>query len=852
MKMRKNVKQATCVIKRRTSVLSAAMVLGFAACAMGETTRVDELFLSSAQTLEVNAGDTYEIGLVRGSGLLTKTGGGALKVYCVAEGGVQIAVSEGSLAFGFEQLPVAASNAWFRVDASDMSTMTVVEEGGTNFVTRWNDANGGSRYATPCTTSKDWRPNPETRRPFLRNGFQNGRAVVDFGSYLRSELKDQGRYGAAMHWSEACTAVREVFIVVSDTEDLVGLSSSLAGPFLLGHSDEYNFHRGMMYSGGTALIYEYNSHTANLRNDKWRLDGRPLSSPSGATLPSGFHVVNMRATDNVKASSFAHDREIAYGGQRLAECLVFDSELSDSDRIRIQAYLSMKWRSAPIASLSMADGTTLDLGQGTRLSIDSFSVSGTATLMRDGEVVSTLSDKNAANVLISSDAAISADGVVKGSRWAFLSDGRVSVSDSANLDAVSAAGKFIKEGSGDLVVCRAMDSQDIVVAEGNLTVSPLMSQSSFFHVDASDSSTMETVLENGTNFVTRWNDAVGGSCHADSSSYTSSWRSSPETRRPFLRVNPQNGLSIVDFGSYLTSTVSDGYGAAMDWSETCTEIREVFLVVADTEDLIGLRSKYSGKDINGPFLLGHNNGVYNFHRATIYGDGHPVFLKSNASAGLRNGVCWLDTRTVTPTSAAFPDNNLHVVNFQSMNNVAANAFARDRNLAFGGMRIAECVVFTSAADVSESERLRKQLLVKWLASNEANVFDYQYRDVTVAAGSRAAFPYAGVSASGTLSIGGTIEAVRVSANAIAVSSECAAVTGKLVLPETGTVSLSDFGAAANTTVKILSAGSVSCSGRMRGWRAVGDIAERFNVVFTAESDGLYATFKPKGMVIRVF
>ena len=839
----------------KTMQVAFAFVLSLVSiCAMAEIRRLDEIYLSSSQEIEVGEGDTLEIGILGGNSLLTKKGLGTLKIYCVAAGEVRIAVHEGRLAFGLEELPLAASNAWFRVDASDLSTMTIVEQNGTNFVTRWNDANGGSRYAIPCETTKTWRSNPDERLPFLRQGFQNGRNVVDFGSYLRSELKNQGRYGAAMHWSEACENVREAFIVVSDTEDLKGLSSDLPGPFLLGHSDEYNFHRGMLYNGDAALVYEYNSHTANLRNENWRLDGRPISSPVSATLPAGFHVVNMRANSNVKASAFAHDREISYGGQRIAECLIFESELSEADRNRTQAYLSMKWRPAPIASLSMADGTSLDLGRGARLDVGLLSVSGTTTLTRDGTTVSVLSDKSVENVLISFDEEVNADDVVPGSRCIFLADARISVSGTVNLDGIVADGEFCKDGSGNLVVCRAMDSRDVSVVGGSLTVSPLQSKHSFFHTDASDISSMEIKSENGTNFVTRWNDAVGGGRYAVASTYTSNWRPSPELRCPFLRKNSFNDLYMVDFGPYLTKDVADGYGAAMDWSDTCTGIREVFLVAADTEDLINLRQRYGNKDINGPFLMGHTGDFYNFHRELLWNNGHPVFLKSNAAAGLKNGVCWLDWRTVTPTSAAFPDNNLHVLNFQTTAGVTANAFARDRKIAFGGIRIAECIVFTSPADILESERLRKQLLVKWLAFSDDYVYNYTYRNLTVAAGCTARFPYAGVESSGMLSIGGEIDAVRVAANSILLSSLSASVTGALVIPETGTISLSldDFkNVQCNVPVKIISAGSVSRLGKLSDWSVGGNVIDRYKVLLSAESDGIYATFRPRGFTITV-
>ena len=46
--------------------------------------------------------------------------------------------------------------------------MVLEEQNGTNFVTRWNDAFGGSVYAEPSTkTFPTWLPDPANRRPFI-------------------------------------------------------------------------------------------------------------------------------------------------------------------------------------------------------------------------------------------------------------------------------------------------------------------------------------------------------------------------------------------------------------------------------------------------------------------------------------------------------------------------------------------------------------------------------------------------------------------------------------------------------------------------------------------------------------
>ena len=106
-------------------------------------------------------------------------------------------------------------DAVFHFDASDTSTMTIVSENGTNYVTRWNCVSG-NRYATVLGN-----------RPFL--GTFNGMTVVDFGTFNNDPYDHPDGYGASMAWSEADRAIREVFMVYSDVA-----AENPGDPFFLG------------------------------------------------------------------------------------------------------------------------------------------------------------------------------------------------------------------------------------------------------------------------------------------------------------------------------------------------------------------------------------------------------------------------------------------------------------------------------------------------------------------------------------------------------------------------------------------------------------------------------------------
>ena len=287
-----------------------------------------------------------------------KEGAGTANVYSLSSAVTSIDVRGGTLAFHSAEMP---SNAWFHVDASRADTLTAVEENGTNFVTRWNDADGGSVYATAGT------------RPFVNTNALDGRATIDFGSYHYPSEGVTG-YGGFMNWSATDEAIREVFVVCSDTEDIADLPETMTGNFLLGDSSKYNFHRGLNRS----LFISFTD--AAIRNGLIEVDGvvRAMDYP----LPDGFHLVHLRTTGNVRANAFARNRSYSYGGLRIAEVAVYNRVLADDEARSATFGLLGKWLGAGITSarafetLQVSERATLDLS-GMSVSVSNLHCRGT-------------------------------------------------------------------------------------------------------------------------------------------------------------------------------------------------------------------------------------------------------------------------------------------------------------------------------------------------------------------------------------------------------------------------------------------------------------------------------------------
>ena len=224
--------------------------------------------------------------------------------------------------FGAEAAGLPVSGAAFHVDASAASTLTTELVNGTNFVTKWSDASGGSRYASQDKAEF---------RPWI--DYADGLPFVDFGPgrYVGREPYEQTGY---LKWSSTDSSIREIFLVYSDYPEK-------SGSFILSAQGSYQFHRA------GKKLFNTTYAEAKLRNGVIEVDGESVDNNT-YELPEGFHIIHLRTTGGVTADRFASDRDqYQLGAQRLREVIVYDSTLSDEQAQEIYEYLKVKWWSAP-------------------------------------------------------------------------------------------------------------------------------------------------------------------------------------------------------------------------------------------------------------------------------------------------------------------------------------------------------------------------------------------------------------------------------------------------------------------------------------------------------------------------
>ena len=320
------------------------------------------------------------------------------------------------------------------------------------------------------------------------------------------------------------------------------------------------------------------------------------------------------------------------------------------------------------------------------------------------------------------------------------------------IDTLAGAYTLTKTGGGTLEIRYSKSaSANIVVSEGLVRfANPRPDEifaKAYFHVDASDLSSMVIETINGTNFVKRWNDTDGGPHWA--TNCTTEWqcRTNPENRLPFLRMNFQNGLPVMDFGSlltrYNTNEVGEalGYGAAMKFDVTTPYIKEGFTVASDTEDYDEWPScpSYSSA-MSGMSFFSHETA----YRFTRHEYKTPCRLGIMTDNGQNNNYfavgksVWYDGSVLTD----HPKNTTPTIGFHIYRihptvdgNTTFNNFAAEfvgslngGNRSYGGQRIAEYVLFTnttetgeSAMTTNEAEMVNRYLRVKWFPQTIAAV-----------------------------------------------------------------------------------------------------------------------------------
>ena len=743
--------------KRAMQVLTAFAALSMSAGAItweGAT----NLAMTAATTVDVPAGRTNRIDKLSGAYTLTKTGGGVLEIRWVASSGASISIAEGTVRFTNPRPDAIFGKAAFHVDASDASSMTIVTENGTNFVTRWNDTDGrATPYATPSADTAYGRV--PGRLPFIGQGTQNGLPYVDFGSFhSRGYTNEEGvaiGYGAALIWNSD-VAYQDGFTVASDTPDIATLPVTWPGStawyamsFFSRH-DGVSGYRGQFYTSHLPYIYKDNGQnnavTEKGGGSNW-VDGVYIANPrSSYGYPQGFHVMNCSTPTGGRANAFGKafnsNTYTSFGGTRIAEYALFEERLSPAERAEMTGYLRAKWFPLAFVSVSVEEGASLAIDD-------------------DVALQATISENGARDLSI-------------GSQSIVLDKGLSSVGALLHLDASRADTMVLDEVNGTNFVTRWND------------------------------------VDGGAEYVIP-DDVVG----------VLGTRTNPGDRKPYVSPDMTlNGLPTIDFGTVLFSTqtnaegVAYGYGGAFRVAgRPNLVVREYLSVIADREDL-----KTAPKGLAGPSHLAYHTGNswsgQNAGRRgeTVVGKNPPIFLNVSGSA---NKVCVNGTNYIDGVKRAYnyniPD-GFAVVNIRPAGVVSCNLIARTlrsvgNHDTYGGQRLAEYMIFSSVLGDARRQRIYNALRNKWFGDLPATTNFYG----SLSLGEKAflAVRYEAVAVTNGLCLAGTLEAPAVSAANVAATGANATLDGALTLTDGATLSFSRLADGSWTS---LSATSVAAEG----------------------------------------
>ena len=532
-------------------------------------------------------------------------------------------------------------------------------------------------------------------RPQLAAGAAglNSLPVIDFGEAGNS---------CCLLWDAPVKTVRTVFWVIG---------SQAGGGMPLGtreNADGSDFLRSNVDAAGI-----WNGGRDKILNGATRIDGR-LINGANTGFNGDWQVVSLITTERATASAFAADRFAnadaaglaRTGGQKLAEVLVYDRVLGDLERRDVEAYLNRKWFGRLPQGYAGADIELAKL-------------------------------EAAGGELRAEDAAAS-----------------------ITVRSLLGATDIVKTGDHTLNVYQAHEfGGRVIVSNGVLAlagspVSPELPQSGMLmRMDASQTNTFALALENGTNFITRWESMVGARyAEHDGAS-----------KRPYLLMNELNGQPVVEFGPYFDAGAERYNGAYLDWDQEVNTIRTVFVVL--------------GSQAGGNFLVtSRESNTAHFHRgydgsgkvsvnASLLGNGRNEIPNCMKSAGAYASV---DGLQVNPFVAT-PSGGYQTFCFQTDDTAAVTAgtFARDRTYRFGGQRLAEFIIYDRVLSAAERAQVEAYLQNKWFA----RAYGDYVRDVPLAD--------VHVGPDGTLALTGATRSVDTLSGSGTISDGTLRVTGTL-------------------------------------------------------------------------
>ena len=378
------------------------------------------------------------------------------------------------------------------------------------------------------------------------------------------------------------------------------------------------------------------------------------ASATGALDAWGVGLNDARQSYN---STYVHG-----GGQKIAELLVFSSKLTDAQCAKVEAWLNTKWfglaprgwnGNAAVSRIHACSYTGATSGGLARLGFD----------VDEGETLTV-------GALDGGQAATTAPGIDKTGK------GTLAIDDMAEYD-----GDFrLKEGT----------------LKFNRRPSPsALPPRRLAHFDASDASSLTTVVENGTNFVTAWKGDAESVCKGEQLYLTPA----AGCARAYVRKDAfGEGMPALDLGPFgagsgAFSFTTEGSSAARTFSGVYT----IVAVVGAQEGGGHFGNNYFARSVNSP----------------AYDSPLVVTTKQGSYFYLTEGSCFVDGLK-RDMSLGYPDPGYHVVALQVPGFNLSTIGRRDTTASYcGGMRIAEIAIYNRVLNETEMRDASAYLMQKW-------------------------------------------------------------------------------------------------------------------------------------------
>lgn len=335
----------------------------------GQPLTLGTLALAAGATLELPSEGLLVSNLVAASGARVQ-GPGTLTVLVGTEGMPSVAGGANLVvpAVDLTRACVPQDGQWLHLDATAEETLALVEENGTNFVSRWNDVGGRAVSARAYKEGQD-----RFGRPWLRDAGFLGRPYIDLGPVVT--VMDKALTGpmrglqfytgeTRYHFGEsggevAVPAIRAAFFMAGSEYGGGSLLAAAWGNYMnygFVHRESTDFSTAIVSSKVAPNLSRFGGGTTFAVNGV-RTD--PLVTP----FSGGWDVFAYTATgDWMKSGGLGiccaipgtteSGYDNCYGGLLYGEVILYTNQLTKSQVALIEAYLQHKWRGVDVPGLT--------------------------------------------------------------------------------------------------------------------------------------------------------------------------------------------------------------------------------------------------------------------------------------------------------------------------------------------------------------------------------------------------------------------------------------------------------------------------------------------------------------------